>query len=78
MAQRRRGSSWKRLANGFPKKETWFTVQRDGMAIDSLKSPAVYFGTTTGQLWMGRDAGDKWTCLFDSLPPIHCVKAAVV
>jgi hypothetical protein len=72
------GGSWKRLANGFPKKESWFTVQRDGMAIDDLKSPAVYFGTTTGQLWMGRDGGEKWTCLYDSLPPIHCVKAAVV
>ena len=41
-------------------------------------SPALYFGTTTGQLWIGRDAGDEWSCLFDSLPPIHCVKVAVV
>jgi hypothetical protein len=35
-------------------------------------------GTTTGQLWMGRDGGVKWECLFDALPPIHCVKVAVV
>jgi len=72
------GDSWKRLARGFSKKESYFTVLRDAMDIDELKSPALYFGTTTGQLWIGRDGGEKWDCLFDSLPPIHCVKVAVV
>ena len=41
------------------------------MDIDELKSPALYFGTTTGQLWIGRDGGEEWDCLFDSLPPIQ-------
>ena len=72
------GGSWKRLARGLPKKESYFTVLRDAMDIDELKSPALYFGTTTGQLWIGRDGGEEWSCLFDSLPPIHCVKVAVV
>jgi hypothetical protein len=72
------GDSWKRLNRGLPKKESFFTVQRDAMDIDDLKSPALYFGTTTGQLWIGRDGGEKWDCIFDSLPPIHCVKVAVV
>jgi photosystem II stability/assembly factor-like uncharacterized protein len=72
------GNSWNRLANGLPKKESYFTVLRDAMDIDELQSPALYFGTTTGQLWMGRDGGEKWECLFDALPPIHCVKVAVV
>ena len=72
------GGSWSRLAKGLPKKESFFTVQRDAMDIDDLESPALYFGTTTGQLWMGRDGGEEWTCLFDSLPPIHCVKVAAV
>jgi hypothetical protein len=72
------GGSWKRLAHGLPKQESFFTVQRDAMDIDELASPALYFGTTTGQLWMGRDGGEEWACLYDSLPPIHCVKAAVV
>jgi len=72
------GDSWKRLAHGLPKKETYFTVQRDALDIDEVKSPALYFGTTTGQLWMGRDGGEDWECLFDALPPIHNVKATVV
>ncbi len=72
------GASWTRLAKGLPKKQSFFTVQRDAMTVDELKAPALYFGTTTGQLWMGRDGGEQWDCLFDSLPPIHCVKVAVV
>lgn len=72
------GGSWRKLAKGLPKKDSYFTVQRDGMTTDELKSPALYFGTTTGQLWIGRDGGEDWHCLFDSLPPIHSVKVAVV
>jgi len=71
------GNSWKKLAKGLPKKDSFFTVLRDGMDIDELKSPALYFGTTTGQLWMGSEGGEEWTCIHDSLPPINCVKAAV-
>src|SRR5690606_28997083 len=72
------GAKWKRLANGLPKKASYFTVLRDAMTFDELSSPALYFGTTTGQLWMGHEGGEQWTCLFDSLPPINCVKVGVV
>jgi photosystem II stability/assembly factor-like uncharacterized protein len=72
------GDSWKRLAKGLPKKESYFTVLRDAMDVDELTAPALYFGTTTGQLWIGREGGEQWDCLFDSLPPIDCVKVAVV
>ncbi len=72
------GNSWSRLSRGLPKKETYFTILRDGMDIDELKTPALYFGTTTGQLWIGRESGEKWECLFDALPSIHNVKVAVV
>jgi photosystem II stability/assembly factor-like uncharacterized protein len=72
------GASWRRLARGLPKKESYFTVLRDAMDVDEQKSPALYFGTTTGQLWIGRDGGEEWSCLFDSLPPVHCVKAGVM
>jgi len=71
------GGSWKKLARGLPKKESYFTVLRDAMTIDDLQSPALYFGTTTGQLWVGRDGGERWECLFDSLPPINCVKTGL-
>lgn len=72
------GDSWKRLAKGMPRREGFFTVLRDAMDFDDCRSPALYFGTTTGQLWIGREGGEEWECLFDSLPPILCVKSAVV
>jgi photosystem II stability/assembly factor-like uncharacterized protein len=72
------GGSWRKLAKGLPSKRSFFTVLRDSMTIDELKSPALYFGTTTGQLWIGREGGETWECLFDSLPPIHCVKVGLV
>lgn len=72
------GKSWRKLTKGMPKRDSYFTVLRDAMTIDEFKSPAVYFGTTTGQLWLGRDGGEEWSCIFDSLPPINCVKVAVI
>lgn len=72
------GKSWSKLTKGFPKKDSYYTVLRDGMCVDDLKSPALYFGTTTGQIWMGRDGGEEWSCVFDSLPPISSVKVATI
>jgi hypothetical protein len=72
------GANWQRLTDGLPKKDAWFTVLRDAMDIDDGRRPSVWFGTTTGQLWRGRDGGDTFDCVAASLPPIHCVKAAVV
>ena len=72
------GKKWKRLRRGLPRKESFFTVLRDAMDFDECRVPSLYFGTTTGQLWMGRNGGDDWECLFDSLPPINCVKVGVI
>ena len=72
------GDAWQKINNGFPKQDTYFTVLRDAMTMDHAPAPAVFFGTTTGQLWIGRDGGEQWECLFDSLPPIYCVKVAVI
>ncbi len=72
------GEKWQRLTDGLPKKDAWFTVLRDAMDLDDGRRPSVWFGTTTGQLWRGRDGGETFDCVSTSLPPILCVKAAVV
>src|SRR5258708_1831202 len=72
------GEKWHRLTEGLPKKDAWFTVLRDAMDVDDGRRPSVWFGTTTGQLWRGRDGGESFECVSSSLPPINCVKAAVV
>ena len=72
------GTKWQRLTNGLPKKEAWFTVLRDALDIDDARHPSLWFGTTTGQLWRGRDGGESFECVSPSLPPIYCVKVGVV
>jgi hypothetical protein len=72
------GERWQRLSEGLPKKDAWFTVLRDALDIDDGRRPSIWFGTTTGQLWRGRDGGESFECVASSLPPIHCVKAAVL
>ena len=56
-------TSLSRLARGLAEKQSYFTIQRDAMDIDRLKTPALYFGTTTGQLWIGRERDEQWEWL---------------
>lgn len=72
------GRKWKKLTKGFPKKDAYYTVLRDALDFDDLKAPALYMGTTNGKVWIGRDGGDQWDCLFDDLPTVYCVKSTVV
>ena len=51
---------------------------RDGFATDGLDPAGLYFGTRTGQLFASADEGDTWQALAEWLPPVVCVKAAVV
>ena len=47
---------------------------RDAMAIDSLDSCGVYFGTTGGQVYASADAGDSWAPIVRDLPPVLSVE----
>ena len=35
----------------------------------------LYFGTTSGELWMSADEGRKWKCIARHLPEIYAVEA---
>ena len=54
------------------------TVLRDGLSADGLKPTGIYFGTRNGKLFGSTDAGESWSAIMESLPPVVCVKAAVV
>jgi len=53
-------------------------VLREGMAMDALDTPGVYFGTTTGQVFASADEGATWAQIADYLPGIASVEVAVV
>ena len=48
------------------------------MAIDSLDTPGLYFGTSTGQVFASADEGDSWTEIASYLPAIASVEVAVI
>ena len=55
------GNEWEALTKGLPQRDCYVNVLRDAMAVDSLDSCGVYFGTTGGQVYCSADAGDNWT-----------------
>jgi hypothetical protein len=73
---RNAGRSWQRLDQGLPDGQAWWTVKRQAMTVDKLAKPALYLGTTSGELWMGRDEGQRWVNIARHLPEIYAVEVA--
>jgi photosystem II stability/assembly factor-like uncharacterized protein len=72
------GDSWEPVGNGLPQENAMETVLRDGLAADSLQPTGIYFGTRSGKLFGSSDSGESWNAILESLPPVVCVKTAVV
>ncbi len=70
------GKSWQRLDAGMPRSQAWWTVKRQAMSADRQAPVGLYFGTTSGELWMSRDEGQGWECIARHLPEIYAVEAA--
>ena len=51
---------------------------RDGFGADPCDPTGLYFGTRTGDVFASADGGETWTELARHLPPVLCVKAAVL
>ncbi len=77
-ATRDAGESWQRLAGGLPSQQAWWTVKRQAMTADPLDPVGLYFGTTSGELWMSCDEGHRWHCMARHLPEIYAVEVARV
>jgi photosystem II stability/assembly factor-like uncharacterized protein len=73
---RNAGSTWQRQDAGLPEKHAWWTVKRQAMCADSGDPVGLYFGTTSGELWMSGDEGRKWKCIARHLPEIYAIEAA--
>jgi serine/threonine protein kinase len=75
---RNAGESWEPLTRGLPQKGAYETVLRDAMTADSLDPAGIYFGTRSGQLYGSADEGKTWKKVLEGLPPVICVKSAMV
>jgi len=68
------GNEWEPLTKGLPQQDCYVNVLRDAMAVDSLDSCGVYFGTTGGQVYASADAGDSWAPIVRDLPAVLSVE----
>src|SRR5450759_3697824 len=68
------GDEWEALTTGLPQRNCYVNVLRDAMAVDSLDSCGVYFGTTGGQVYASANAGDSWAPIVRDLPPVLSVE----
>jgi photosystem II stability/assembly factor-like uncharacterized protein len=68
------GNEWEALTRGLPQHDCYVNVLRDAMAVDSLDSCGVYFGTTGGQVYASADAGDSWAPIVSHLPAVVSVE----
>lgn len=70
------GRTWQRLDQGLPESQAWWTVKRQAMTVDAQPVPALYLGTSSGELWIGRDEGARWSLIARHLPEIYAVEVA--
>ena len=68
------GNEWEALTKGLPQDNCYVNVLRDAMAVDSLDSCGIYFGTTGGQVYASADAGDTWAPIVRDLPAVLSVE----
>lgn len=69
-----RGKTWQALRNGLPQEGAYFGVLRQAMAIDALSPAGVYFGTSSGSLFVSPDEGASWMRIAEHLPTITSVE----
>jgi len=68
------GNEWEALTKGLPQSNCYVNVLRDAMAVDSLDSCGVYFGSTGGQVYASPDAGENWAPIVRDLPAVLSVE----
>jgi photosystem II stability/assembly factor-like uncharacterized protein len=69
------GGTFETLSGGLPQSHAYDVVYRHALAIDDT-GDRLAFGSTTGGLWVSEDAGDNWSCVSHTLPPVYAVRFA--
>ena len=68
------GNEWEALTKGLPQSNCYVNVLRSALAVDSLDSCGIYFGTTGGQVYASADSGDSWAPIVRDLPAVLSVE----
>ena len=68
------GNEWEALTKGLPQSDCYVNILRSAMAVDTLDSCGIYFGTTGGQVYVSADSGDSWMPIVSNLPAVLSVE----
>jgi hypothetical protein len=68
------GNEWEALTKGLPQSDCYVNILRDAMAVDTLDSCGIYFGTSGGQVYASSNAGDSWAPIVRDLPGVLSVE----
>jgi photosystem II stability/assembly factor-like uncharacterized protein len=68
------GNDWEALTKGLPQSDCYVNILRSALAVDTLDSCGVYFGTTGGQVYASADSGDNWAPIVSNLPAVLSVE----
>ena len=68
------GNEWEPLSKGLPQQDCYVNILRDAMAVDTLDSCGIYFGTSGGQVYVSPNAGDSWSPIVQNLPAVLSVE----
>ena len=72
------GNKWEALTHGLPQENCYVDILRDAMAVDTLDSCGLYFGTTDGIVYSSADSGDTWRPIVQNLPRVLSVEVQVI
>lgn len=72
------GNEWEALTEGLPQENCYHNILRDAMAVDTMESCGLYFGTTGGQVYASADAGDNWMTIAKDLPRVLSVEVQTI
>ena len=71
------GRTWQRQDHGLPREHAYSTVMRQAFTADPFEPVGLYFGTTSGEIWMSPDEGATWRSLAAHLPYVLSIATAV-
>ena len=67
------GQSFDVLGRGLPDRHAYHLVYRHALDVDG-SGDRLAMGSTTGSVWVSEDAGDEWSLVSSTLPPVACVR----
>jgi hypothetical protein len=71
-------SRWEPIGDVVPDEQKHVSVLRDAMTVDSLDPNGLYFGTTSGEVYVSLDRGVNWDRLPGQFSRILSVKTWIV